>query len=184
MSRDHSKPGTEQVGKLAYARVTTATVLPLRHRILRPDMPEATAQFPGDSDPATHHFAALTGVPCAMCESEWPIDASPQMCVACLTFMPEAYPSGPRQGEAAWRLRGMAVDTSHQHQGIGAALLDYAIHRLGRLHQAGQGPQPLWCNARNEAIGFYRKQGWTVESDLFQVPTVGPHVVMARRCGN
>jgi predicted GNAT family N-acyltransferase len=37
---------------------------------------------------------------------------------------------------------------------------------------------PIWCNARVSAMGFYRKAGWTVESEEFEIEGVGPHVRM------
>jgi hypothetical protein len=41
----------------------------------------------------------------------------------------------------------------------------------------------LWCNARRTipAAGFYQKQGWTIVSDIFEIPTAGPHVKMSKR---
>jgi len=36
----------------------------------------------------------------------------------------------------------------------------------------------FWCNARVPAVPFYAAMGWTVVSDVFDVPTAGPHRVM------
>ena len=41
------------------------------------------------------------------------------------------------------------------------------------------GARRFWCNARVAAVPFYARMGWRVVSDLFDVPTVGPHRVMA-----
>ena len=45
---------------------------------------------------------------------------------------------------------------------------------------AESGGAELWCNARLPAVGFYRRGGFEVVSDEFDVPGIGPHVVMAR----
>ena len=37
---------------------------------------------------------------------------------------------------------------------------------------------PFWCNARTTAIGFYEQVDWSVETDIFDIPTAGPHVRM------
>ncbi len=40
----------------------------------------------------------------------------------------------------------------------------------------------VWCNARVVAVPFYAKQGWEIVSEVFDIPTVGPHRAMLRRC--
>lgn len=70
------------------------------------------------------------------------------------------------------QLRGMAVEPDLRMTGVGAAILRYA-HRI-----AVERNLPLWCNARDSAVGFYQKSGWVVEGDGFEVPDVGPHHVM------
>ena len=71
---------------------------------------------------------------------------------------------------AACALAPLCVSQPLQRRGIGRQLLSFAVD-----------PRVLhWCNARVEAIGFYAKAGWTVESEPFEIPTVGPHVKMLR----
>ncbi len=36
----------------------------------------------------------------------------------------------------------------------------------------------LWCNAREVALGFYTKLGFSIEGDFFDVKNIGPHKVM------
>ena len=38
--------------------------------------------------------------------------------------------------------------------------------------------QMFWCNARLAAIPFYKKLGWKIASELFEIPTAGPHYRM------
>lgn len=84
--------------------------------------------------------------------------------VGCVTLMPRPW------RDAAWQLRGMATHPDVRGRGVGKALLAFAENGRTRL----------WCNARVAAAGFYAKHGWTVESDEFDLPGVGPHVVMRR----
>lgn len=56
--------------------------------------------------------------------------------------------------------------------GVGGALLNY-VHRMAKLHG-----WELWCNARESAVSFYAKYGWSVEGELFEIPKIGPHYVM------
>lgn len=70
------------------------------------------------------------------------------------------------------QLRGMAVEPDLRKTGVGAAILRYA-HSV-----AVERNLPLWCNARDTAVGFYEKSGWVVEGEGFDVPDIGPHHVM------
>ena len=81
--------------------------------------------------------------------------------IGCVTLL--------RDGEAL-QLRGMAVDEGWQGKGVGRALLD-------AVYAEAKG-RALWCNARLTAEPFYSRYGWESEGDGFDVPGVGPHVVM------
>lgn len=78
-------------------------------------------------------------------------------------------------GERAWRIRGMAVVEPMRGRGYGRALLERCVH-----HAQGHGATSVWCNARVGAVGFYRRCGFEVEGDRFDVPQVGPHYFMRR----
>lgn len=138
-----------------FSQTPVAAILGLRHRILRPGHPSSTAEFAGDDDPGTLHFAATIN----------------EDVVSCLSLYTSEW-----QGSIAWQLRGMATDAAFQAQGIGRRLLDYAVAEA----VARQPSWPIWCNARVSAIGFYRKANWTAESEEFEIEGVGPHVQMLR----
>jgi hypothetical protein len=36
----------------------------------------------------------------------------------------------------------------------------------------------VWCNARTPARGFYERAGFAVEGEEFELPEIGPHVLM------
>jgi len=136
-------------------QVAVDLIVPLRHTVLRPNLPITAAHFDGDADSATVHVAALIE----------------KQVIGCASWMLNAF-----QGEPAYQLRGMAVAEAERGAGIGQRLLNHSEELLKHT------PVTLrWCNARQVAIGFYERQGWTVCSALFDIPTAGPHVHMSRR---
>ncbi len=131
-------------------------ILELRHTVLRAGLPAETARFPGDDRPATRHFVAVEN----------------GRVVGCLTYLRSEW-----EGCAAWQLRGMAVATDRQRNGIGRQLLQQAETVL-----CCESREDLfWCNARISAAVFYEKLGWHTVSEVFDVETAGPHVKMIRR---
>ncbi len=144
-------------------RVPVEQILPLRHKILRAGMPLESARFDGDEAATTLHLAAFDSIDPGSSEMK---------VVACLSLMLNSF-----NNEPAWQLRGMAVDESHQRTGLGKQLL-----AQGEEAAAGEGKADwLWCNARVPAAGFYQKQGWAILSDVFDIPTAGPHVKMSKK---
>lgn len=141
---------------LHLGQVSVERIIPLRHRMLRQNLPLDSAWFPGDDSPATIHFAASDrGIP-----------------VCCLTLMAAEW-----EGLAAWQLRGMATALEFQGQGVGRRLFHHAVSEARRRN-----PEWLmWCNARVSAIGFYERVGWEVVSAEFEIPSAGPHVKMVYR---
>ena len=137
-------------------RATLTEIMALRHAELRPGLPRETAAFDGDDEARTLHVGAFRG----------------DEAVGCASLM-----ARPWQGEDARQLRGMATRADLVRHGIGRALLACA----DALLDADGAPRLLWCNARVGAIPFYEKAGWQITSGVFDVPTVGPHVVMIRR---
>jgi GNAT superfamily N-acetyltransferase len=129
---------------------------PLRHLVLRPGQPPASTVYPGDDDPATRHFAAFAD----------------GHLVGIASLYREARPGGP-PGVAGWRLRGMASAPHVRGRGVGRALLAACRH-----HVAAEGGGELWCNARTPAAGFYARAGFAVVGERFDIPGIGPHVVM------
>jgi GNAT superfamily N-acetyltransferase len=140
-------------------RASLGEIVDLRHAILRAGLPRDAAVFDGDNDATSRHYAAV-------------MTATGQV-VGCATVHLNTW-----QGEPAWQLRGMATDPAVRSTGIGRALMALLEQDLRADHWA---PPQLWCNARTPAIGFYLRMGWTVISDVFEIPTAGPHVRMTKR---
>jgi GNAT superfamily N-acetyltransferase len=97
--------------------------------------------FPEDNLPGTFHVGAF--------------DADTLVGVA--TFVPHE--------EGVWQLRGMAVEPDRQGQGIGQAVLDYAVTKL-----RASGAQLAWANGRDTALAFYQRAGWTVVGEGYVLP--------------
>ena len=128
----------------------------LRRRVLRDGRPEADVDFPGDRVPGAIHLGVLD-------------DDGALVGVASLS--PEPTPHRP--GRRAVRLRGMAVDPGHRGTGAGSALLAAVVERA-RL----AGYAVLWANARDSALAFYERRGWTVVGEGFVHVDLPHHVAL------
>jgi GNAT superfamily N-acetyltransferase len=141
---------------LTLRRAEADELIDLRHRVLRAGLPRTDAVFPGDDLPTSRHFGAF--------------DEAAAVC--CATFHQSEY-----KGEAAWRLRGMATDEKFRGRGVGREVLKFSEDTL-----LAEDPIRLfWCNARIAAVKFYQSQGWEIVSELFDIPTAGPHHQMVKR---
>lgn len=125
----------------------------LRARVLRPGQPLDASKYA--LDPKGVHFGWLEGV----------------QLLSTVTAHPENSPLFLREGQ--WRIRGMATEPSFQGRGLGRKVLEELL-AWGRA----EGLPLFWCNAREAAIPFYLRAGFTVETELFELPGIGPHKVM------
>jgi len=79
---------------------------------------------------------------------------------------PDGQPGG-------WRIRGMATAPAARGRGAGTAVLDALL-----AHALAHGARRIWCNARTPARSLYERAGLRVISEEFELPMIGPHVVM------
>ena len=140
---------------LTIKQVPPEQIYNIRHKILREADPDLSPKFNGDNLPTTAHYGVFdqTGT-----------------LIACCTLIENALDARPSR-----QLRGMAVESHLQGQGVGSQLLKYV-----ETHQPPP-PRDLWCNARISAAAFYQAHGWSLVSDPFDIPTVGPHVKMYKQ---
>ena len=136
-------------------KITGADVIDLRHAVLREGLPRETAVFPGDDDPNARHYGAFEN----------------GRLIGCVTLHPSKWQALP-----AFQLRGMAVVPDLRSRGIGAAMIEFLERDLN-----DNPVRQLWCNARVPAANFYRRLGWQIVSEIFEIPTAGPHVRMTKR---
>lgn len=150
------------VGAVSFRRATTAEVRPLRLDVLRHGMANRTVDFDGDDDPATTHLVA--------------IDHRDRI-VATSTWLRRGTPHAPER--SAMQLRGMATERTLQSTGLGGRLLRHGLDLA-----AAEGAEIVWANARDAALDFYRRHGFTVVGTGFIEPVtqLPHHVVIAELC--
>lgn len=136
-------------------QITSQETYPVRQPVLRPGKPIESCIFDGDDLPDTAHFGIYDN----------------NNVIGIVSVFKA---SSPLFSEAAqFQLRGMAVLPAYQKLGLGDLLLkaaeDYIKSRNSPL---------IWFNAREIAVGFYKKAGYSIKGDMFKIPDVGPHYVM------
>lgn len=136
---------------------------PVRQRVLRPHQRPEELVYPGDDDGDTFHLGAVN--------AEGDV-------LAILSMYRHAQPPTDPEGEPkAWRIRGMASVPEARGTGLGRELVERARDQVwaGAPHA---GRDPIWCNARENAFGFYHKLGFEIVGGIFEIEGIGPHAVM------
>lgn len=75
-----------------------------------------------------------------------------------------------------WRVRGMATAAEARRRGAGSAVLAALLE-----HACSHGATYIWCNARVPALSLYERAGFRAASEPFELPHIGPHVVVEWR---
>ncbi|MEY3822734.1 MAG: hypothetical protein RL628_842 [Actinomycetota bacterium] len=134
--------------------MTSLEVRPLRLEVLRAGMVNQTVHFDGDDDPTTIHLGAFD---------------QDQNNVGVSTWMQRPFPLA--EEHKALQLRGMATAVNVQGKGIGALLLV-----AGQSHGREIGAHLIWANARDAALNFYNRHGYsTVGEGFIETVTQLPH---------
>jgi len=141
--------------ELELKQISANTARELRRIVLKKNQPDSEFFYPGDDDSLTFHGGLFYN----------------NKLIACASMFKQEHPF--KNLENSWRLRGMAVDFNYQRKGYGNKVLSFCIENI-KLHNA----KILWCNARLEAVDFYKKYGFQIVSDLFEITNIGPHYVM------
>ncbi len=128
-------------------------IRPLRHKVLRAQQEFSTTFFEQDNQESAKHFAALDN----------------DKVIGVVSLYEELSPL--HESQPAIRLRGMAVDQSHQGQGAGTQLVQHILKYI-------QPNTLLWCYAREKAKDFYVSQGFLVQGDDFMIEGIGRHYYM------
>lgn len=124
--------------------------------MLRPNGTLEDCIFQGDNDELTFHLGAFVD----------------KKLVSVASFYFEKNNHFPDENQ--YRLRGMATLPDHQGQGLSSALLRTAFPVI-KQNQCTL----LWCNAREKAMGFYKKVGFQSIGDFFTIPHIGKHILMS-----
>lgn len=128
---------------------------PIRQIILRPNRALETCFFQGDERETTIHFGLffqneLVGI-ISLFKNENPLF----------------------EEEWQYQIRGMAVLENFQKYGFGKMLVRHSEEFLQK-----QNTKLIWFNAREVAVNFYKKQGYEIIGNAFDIPDVGVHFVM------
>jgi predicted GNAT family N-acyltransferase len=140
--------------------ISAAETRPVRQRVLRPHQRPEELVYPGDEDADTFHLGAIN--------AEGDV-------LAILSMYRHAQPPLATEDEpSAWRIRGMASVPEARGTGLGRDLVERARDRVWAAQR-----DPIWCNARENAFGFYEKLGFEIVGGIFEIDGIGPHAVMA-----
>lgn len=139
-------------------QITSQETFPVRNPVLRPGKPVESCIFDGDDLETTVHYGIydddnIVGV-ISLFKSKSPLF----------------------DDEIQFQLRGMAVLETHQKQGLGDKLIEAAENYV-----AGRDGSLIWFNAREVAVGFYKKMGYETIGEPFNIGDIGIHYVMWKR---
>jgi GNAT superfamily N-acetyltransferase len=136
-------------------QITDQETHAVRHPILRPGKPVSTCIFKGDELKTTIHLGLYVN-------SE---------IIGVASFLKNPY--RPLHYKNQYQLRGMAILETFQRKGLGNKLIIHAENLLKPL-----GVNVIWCNAREIAVNFYKRNGFKIISKPFDIPKIGIHYVM------
>lgn len=136
--------------------ISSAQTIDLRNRVLRGIRPIESCYYAEDALETTFHFGIIED----------------SRVISNGTFLKQPHPK-LAGAQNPYRLRGMATDPAFQKQGLGQIIIEAALNEL-----RNRAADLLWFNARTSAEGFYRKLGFDVIDEVFDMPQVGPHKVM------
>lgn len=134
-------------------------IMGLRVAVLRHGTPATTCDYPEDLyDDVIHLGIRRNGT--VIATSSW--------------FAKEC-PESP--GDVAMQLKGMAVDTQLHGEGLGTLLI-----AAGVAHARSRSMDVVWARARDSALGFYERCGFTPVGEQFiDGPTAMLHHIVLRR---
>ena len=135
--------------------ISTNETFLVRHPVLRPGKALETCCFAGDDLPTTRHFGIFDGNN---------IIGVLSLFVASNDWIP---------AESQLQFRGMAVLVAYQNKGIGAILMEFAETQI-----KDKSGVIIWLNAREKAVTFYEKMGYSKTGEPFSIGDIGTHFVM------
>jgi len=135
--------------------ITPEATFAVRLPVLRPGKTVDNCVFDGDSLPTTLHFGIY--------DNETILGVISVFEANHLFFTEE------RQ----FQIRGMAVLDANQNKGLGKKLVQKAEEYIMAKHGSR-----IWFNAREIAVGFYQKMGYTIIGNAFNIGDIGSHYVM------
>lgn len=136
-------------------QITAQETYIVRHPVLRPGKPISTCKFKDDESKTTFHLGLFANTKI--------------IGVASFLKNPHELLSCRNQ----YQLRGMAILEAYQGKGLGNDLIIHAENQL-----KAQNIDALWCNAREIAVNFYKRNGFKIIGAPFDIPEIGKHYIM------
>ena len=130
----------------------------VRNAVLRKGKPLETCLFAGDTLATTKHFGIF----------------SPHL-IGVISMYDNSSPTFHEQSQI--QLRGMAMLEGYQRQGLGTQL----IGSCEKYILSSEKETLIWFNARENAVAFYKKLGYRIVGNIFNIPDVGKHFVMFKK---
>lgn len=127
----------------------------VRHPVLRAGKSIESCIFEGDTLKSTIHLGLFMD----------------NNLVGISSFLKNSNPGIPETSQ--YQLRGMAVLKSFQGKGLGQIILKHGESLLKEKNA-----KVLWCNAREVAINFYKKNGYQIIGKSFNLKGIGLHYKM------
>jgi predicted GNAT family N-acyltransferase len=127
----------------------------IRNQVLRQGLPVKSCYFEDDKEDSTFHLGAYI---------------NEKLCSIASFYLKN---NKDLDFEFQFQLRGMATVKTHRANGLSSALLKTAFPLIKQNHV-----KILWCNARTEAVGFYKKVGFKIHGNEFNIEGVGLHYLM------
>jgi len=141
--------------KVSITKVDADKVRALRHSELRKGQDFSTTSYLKDYEVGAFHMACIVD----------------KKIVTCASYYPEK--SMKIKSDNAYRLRGMATDSSFQRKGYATGLMNESFKEL-----KNRDCDMVWCNARLGAVDFYKSAGFKITGELFDIQGIGPHYYM------
>lgn len=139
-------------------KINSIDTYPVRHEVLRKGKPIETCQFKGDDDENNVHFGLYQN----------------ERLIGIISIFKEKNNLFSEKNQ--FQIRGMAVLEEFQGNGFGAELVKEAENHCVNLNT-----DLIWFNARENAVPFYKKIGYTSIGDSFSIPDVGIHFAMYKK---
>ena len=136
-------------------KVAAKEIRPLRNLVLRPNLPIETTYYDLDDNKDTFHLASIMD----------------NTIISIGTFYPEN--NVQLQTKNGYRLRGMATHPNYRRKSAATKLMEKSFVLLKEKKC-----DILWCNARLIAVEFYKSLGFKIVSEIFDIPSIGPHYKM------
>ena len=133
-------------------RIAIEDVYPIRHLVLRKGKPFESCKFDNDLIDSTVHYGVFQ---------------NNKLC-GVATILKNKHPEISE--EEQHQLRGMAVLEAYQGKNLGS----YLIKHIQKIYINSV----IWCNAREKAVPFYKKNQFKIISTPFHIPKIGLHYVM------